>query len=87
MIYLKNQFLINIYGYNSIEIQNAKMEFERLLIFLNYKERIVLVLFYLNDYTTKDISKILKINENTVKTLLRRSKSKIKERLGDKYYG
>lgn len=79
--------MIGIYGYNPTETYDAKLEFERLLLLLKYKERIVLVLFYLNDYTTKDISKILKMNENTVKTLLRRAKSKIKERLGDKYYG
>jgi len=79
--------LIDTYGYNPMEIQDAKIEFEMLLMLLNYKERIVLVLFYSNDYTTKDIAKILKTNENTIKTLLRRAKSKIKERLGDKYYG
>jgi RNA polymerase sigma-70 factor (ECF subfamily) len=70
-----------------MENYNSKIEFERLLQILNYKERIIIVLFYLNDYSSKEISKILKMSENTVKSNLRRAKIKIKEKLGDEYYG
>ena len=45
---------------------------------LRYEERIIVVLFYAEKYTTKEISKILGINENTVKTRLSRAKGKIK---------
>ena len=47
---------------------------------LKYDERITLTLFYLEDYSIKEISKILKINENTIKTRLKRSKEKIKNK-------
>ncbi len=45
---------------------------------LNYKERLVIVLYYSEQYTTKEISKILSTSENTVKSQLRRAKLKIK---------
>ena len=38
---------------------------------LNYKERIIVVLYYLEQYTTKEIAKILNISENTIKSQLR----------------
>lgn len=47
---------------------------------LNNDERIILILFYMERYTTKEISKILKINENTIKSRLSRAKEKIKQR-------
>ena len=34
----------------------------------------------MEDYTTKDISKLLKVSENTVKTRLRRAKIKLKNK-------
>ena len=61
---------------NNIE---ADMDFYYLLNGLNYNERIVIILFYIEDYSIKDIAKILKTNENTIKTRLRRAKGKIKD--------
>ena len=46
---------------------------------LNYKERVTVVLYYLEQYTTKEIAEILNISENTIKSQLRRAKQKIKE--------
>lgn len=56
---------------------------------LNYDERIVLILFYLEDYSIKDMSKLLKTNENTIKTRLKRGKDKIKNKYmkGNEEYG
>ena len=45
---------------------------------LKYEERIIIILYYSEKYTTKEISNILKINENTIKTRLSRAKEKIK---------
>lgn len=45
---------------------------------LNYDERIAMTLYYLEEYTTKEIGKMLNINENTIKTRIRRAKEKIK---------
>ena len=36
---------------------------------LNYDEKISVVLYYLEDYTTKDIAKVLKVSENTLNPL------------------
>ena len=57
----------------------SDLEFDDMLKNLNYDEKIAVVLYYLEDYTTKDISKILKTSENTIKSRLRRAKVKMKE--------
>lgn len=58
------------------------LNFYYILKDLNYDERMIVSLYYLEDYTTKDISNILKINENTIKTKLRRVKIKLKDKYG-----
>lgn len=60
------------------------LNFYHLIKDLKYEERIVLVLHYMEQYSVKDISKILKINENTIKTHLYRSREKIKKILNEK---
>ena len=40
-------------------------------------ERLIFTLFYSEDYTTKQISEMLKINENTIKSKIKRAKEKI----------
>lgn len=47
------------------------------------KNRNVLYLHYYEGYTAPEIAAILKLNVNTVYTLLNRSKKMLKERLGD----
>lgn len=54
------------------------LNFEFIMEILNYDERIAMTLYYLEKYTTKEISKILKTNENTIKTRISRAKLKIK---------
>ncbi len=54
------------------------LNFEFIIKCLNYDERIAITLYYLEEYTTKEISKILKTNENTIKTRIARAKVKIK---------
>ena len=46
------------------------------------KYRAVLNLYYVLDYPVSEISKILRLNENTVKTRLRRGREKLKEIYG-----
>ena len=69
----------NYFGYNPIDIVNNNLDFDFMLKSLNYDEKIATVLFYVEDFTTKDISKILKTSENTIKSRLRRAKIKMKE--------
>ncbi|MDO4202616.1 MAG: sigma-70 family RNA polymerase sigma factor [Bacteroidales bacterium] len=66
----------NIDSYNNLE----KQDFYTLLHGLKYEERITIMLFYVEDYSIKEISKALKTNENTIKTWLKRGKQKIKQK-------
>ena len=54
---------------------------ERAINTLKYKERLIIVLRYYEMYSIKEIADLLKLNENTVKTKIRRSLEKI-----GKYY-
>lgn len=49
---------------------------------LDEKYREVLYLFYAEDYKISEIAQILNKNENSVKTLLRRGKEKLKQIIG-----
>ena len=68
------------------ELNNSKIDLEENLNFdclmkiLNNDERIIMTLFYAEEYTTKEIGEMLKTNENTIKTRIRRAKEKIKNK-------
>lgn len=64
---------------SSEEISSDNIDFYLLIKNLKYEERIIIILFYMENYTTKEISKILKMNENTIKTRIARAKSKLKD--------
>lgn len=63
--------------YNSSDIEN-ELNFYSLLKQLKYEERIVIILYYMEQYSVKDIKDILHMNENTIRTNLYRAKQKIK---------
>ena len=75
-----NLDLENMYSnsdtYNNLEEQ----DFYSLLQGLKYEEKITIMLFYVEDYSIKEISKSLKTNENTIKTWLKRGKGKLKQK-------
>lgn len=56
-----------------------KIDFINLLTHLNEQEGMILSLYYSNDLSISDISKIMNLNENTVKTKIKRAKQKLKE--------
>ena len=56
----------------------SKLDFNILIKTLNYKERISLTLYYSENLTTKEISKILKEPESTVRNRISRAKIKLK---------
>lgn len=66
---------------NSIQDIQDKMSFDSLIKKLNYDEKIVFTLYYNSQFSSKQISEILKISVNTVKSRLTRGKNKLK-----KYY-
>lgn len=57
------------------------MEFEILIRDLDYDEKLILTLYYCSKYTVREISEIVKINENTIKSKMARARNKIKRRL------
>ncbi len=58
---------------------DSNIDFYKIVSNLNYDERMAVILYYMENYTTKDISKILKVSENTIKSRLLRARSKLKE--------
>lgn len=72
---------------NDYDLINSELNFNTLLELLDYKERQILILYYSSGFSIKEISKILHINENTVKTRMRKAKSKLREKFkGEMFY-
>ena len=59
----------------------SDLEFYNIIECLNIDERTILILYYVEGYKLKEISKILHINSNTVRSKLLRSKKKIKNNI------
>lgn len=61
--------------------QDEQERLAKTVMQLPIKYREVIYLFYFEDYTSKEIAVVLSINENTVKTRLRKAKQFLKEQL------
>lgn len=66
-----------LYSNNEYLETEERIDFLKLLDLLDDNERLIFTLYYSDDYTTKQISEILKINENTIKSKIKRSREKI----------
>lgn len=64
---------------NTLQDIEDNFDFELLLKNLNYDERIVVILYFNNRFSTYEIADILNISANTVKSRLTRAKEKIKK--------
>lgn len=62
----------------SIHSKEDELDFDILIDKLNYNEKIVITLYYNNQFSTKEITNILDTNVNTVKSRLTRAKKKLK---------
>lgn len=64
-----------------VDIQSTEndIDFDLLIRRLNYDEKLVLTLYYKNKYTPTEISNILKVSVNTVKSRLLRAKKKMQQ--------
>lgn len=60
-----------------------RIEILRQIMSLPQKYREVIHLYYYEDYDTKQIAEVLKLNEGTVRTRLARGRKKLKEVLSD----
>lgn len=83
IIKLENEEEINLYA-NHEEEKIGNLDFYNLIEKLNYKEREAITLYYLFEFTTKEISKILKEPENTIKSRISRAKGKLKKYIKEK---
>lgn len=74
---------------NSIEYTDAILDFNFICKNLKYEDRIIVILYYMEKFTDKEIGKILDLKENTVKTKRTRAKQEIKNIIqrGEKMYG
>ena len=68
---------------NNEDVEND-MNFYSLIKNLKYDERIVILLYYMEGYSVEEISEIIKMNKNTVKTNLYRARQKIKNEIEEK---
>lgn len=67
---------------------NSNIEFDSLMKILNKDERTVLLLYYSEGYNTKEIGKILNINDSTIRNIISRAKKKIEKELKEeRIYG
>lgn len=70
---MENYIILN----NQKDIEDD-LNFYYLIRNLKYEERIIIILYYKEQYSVEEISKILKMNKNTVKTNLYRARQNIK---------
>ena len=66
---------------------NIMTTYSEVIESLKEEERMIILLFYNGKYTIKEISYILGINENTIKSRLNRAKNKIKISKEEKIIG
>ena len=64
---------------NNIIKTEQDMDFKMLLNKLEDEDRTIILLFYNDGYKVKEISKMLNMNVNTVKTKLSRARKKIEK--------
>jgi len=67
---------------NYIKVEDEiNIGFEMLIKDLDAEEQLILTLYYYSKYTTKEISKMLKKNENTIKSKIIRARNKLRNQL------
>ncbi len=87
---IKNNLIVEKASEMTIEyIENGDIatfkEFNDLILKLSSEEQLIFTLYYKDNYSCEEISKITKINKNTIKSKLDRGREKIKESLKEDY--
>lgn len=77
---------LNDSNYDKVE---TILDFNFILNNFKYEDRMIIILYYVEKFTDKEIGEILKLKENTVKTKRTRIKEKIKDIIkgGQEIYG
>ncbi len=60
---------------------NEKQSFQDIISFLDVEDRTIITLYYIEEYTTKDMAEILNINESTLRSRISRIKERIRKEL------
>lgn len=86
-IYKKKRRNVVSLDEKNIEIKDEsysedKLSFQTLIRHLSEEEKTILTLYYCSKYTTKEISNILNIKENTIKSKIIRAKNKLRNEYG-----
>lgn len=63
---------------SNIESMEVTLDFDFMCKNLNYEDRTIIILYYLERFTDKEIGKILNLKESTITTKRTRAKQKIK---------
>ena len=71
----------NNYKEPAYENNHERMGFDELISILDKEEKMIFTLFFYMGFTTKEISKVLKIKDATIRSKIARGKQKIKSKL------
>lgn len=82
-----------VFSYEEVEFENfindqdvfievdSNIDLFKLLEYLDYDDRTLITMYYCNEFTSKEISEILHINDNTIRSRINRAKNIIKNKL------
>ena len=73
---------IHLKGDSEIKSLEENQSFFDIIDFLKPEDRTIISMFYLDGYTTREISVILKLNESTLRSRISSIKEKIRQRYG-----
>lgn len=83
----KTDISIDEYNVETLKFNNIiDVENYDIIKILNYEERLIIILYYMEDYSVKEVKSILKMNENTINTHLYRARQKLKKNYGGNEY-
>lgn len=88
LILWKNQFLNqsdNLTPESRALLDESKVELIEAILKMPIKEREVLILYYYKDFSVKEISHLLGLNESTIRSRMMRARNKLKRELREVY--
>lgn len=78
VLYVEDYSLLENDNLSYSESSEEKLDFESVLNKLTCEHRVVVVMYYVNRFTTKEISEILNEKEGTIKSRLSRARQQLK---------
>lgn len=84
LLHYRNQDVSEMQEIPEQDMSMAEFEFHEMLACVDEKYRVVLILYYVEGFKIAEIAGILEMNENTVKTRLKRAREQLKAAYGIK---